>query len=642
MNNDPRKIQIIKLLRSRPNGFTIDEIAMSLNVSSRTIRDDLRSIHEIVNAKNECITKLKNKVVIQNEYLDEVDHWIEIISREQNALPTSNPERVRYIVRRLINSVDYIKIDDLSDEMFYNRSTISNDLKSAKTILAKFGLKISTRPNYGIKITGNEINKRMCIVNYCYQDEKDDLKLKGEVKEIQLILYDALQRYKLNVSDFVFQNLCYHIVIAMIRIQEMNHIPPDTMLLLDIESNLEFQCATYIADQLRMKYNIDFPESEINYMTMHLVGKRMLDDVEHSQYIIKPDTFELTDEIIHELKRVYHLDLFDNLEFRVTFSLHLQPLLNRIKFGLQIKNPIKEKIKRTYPLAFEMASYAAQIIGSKYEFTLDEDEISYLALHFNLAMEKKSGSISKKRILAVCVSGRGSSQFIKHQLQSKLSNFIESVETAEYFMLDHIDFSLYDYVFSTVQINKILPIPVIYIKSFFSFDDIGKIEKQLESMELQNFNFLSYLSAQRFFANVEAESKEEVIDFLCDHLIKQNLATNEFQESVLERERISTTEFGNLVAIPHPMIAMSDETYVSVAILSKPILWSKEMVRVVFLIAYQTDHVDSMEIFNRMFARFVMSHSLVLSLIKNPSYTQLLKIMKLVEYYETNDIDMED
>ena len=83
MNNDPRKIQIIKLLRSRPNGFTIDEIAMSLNVSSRTIRDDLRSIHEIVNAKNECITKLKNKVVIQNEYLDEVDHWIEIIAKEQ-------------------------------------------------------------------------------------------------------------------------------------------------------------------------------------------------------------------------------------------------------------------------------------------------------------------------------------------------------------------------------------------------------------------------------------------------------------------------------------------------------------------------------------------------------------------------------
>ena len=45
---------------------------------------------------------------------------------------------------------------------------------------------------------------------------------------------------------------------------------------------------------------------------------------------------------------------------------------------------------------------------------------------------------------------------------------------------------------------------------------------------------------------------------------------------IFKREEMSTTELGNMVAIPHAMSNDSEEAVVSVMILKKPILWENE------------------------------------------------------------------
>ena len=54
------------------------------------------------------------------------------------------------------------------------------------------------------------------------------------------------------------------------------------------------------------------------------------------------------------------------------------------------------------------------------------------------------------------------------------------------------------------------------------------------------------------------------------------MISKEGSKSVFKREEMSTTELGNMVAIPHAMSNDSEEAVVSVMILKKPILWENE------------------------------------------------------------------
>ena len=68
-------------------------------------------------------------------------------------------------------------------------------------------------------------------------------------------------------------------------------------------------------------------------------------------------------------------------------ALHLQPMLNRLKYDLHITNPLNERIKQESPVAFEMAVCAGKVITRHYHKSVSDHELGYLALHFALALE---------------------------------------------------------------------------------------------------------------------------------------------------------------------------------------------------------------------------------------------------------------
>ncbi|MDV2887778.1 PTS sugar transporter subunit IIA, partial [Alkalihalophilus pseudofirmus] len=88
--------------------------------------------------------------------------------------------------------------------------------------------------------------------------------------------------------------------------------------------------------------------------------------------------------------------------------------------------------------------------------------------------------------------------------------------------------------------------------------------------------------------------KETVISFLCDQLYKQQLVPDHFKALLLERESIAPTCYGNLVAIPHPIRAVTAETFWTVCTLVRPILWDEQqMVQFICLLnVKQGSHSD--------------------------------------------------
>lgn len=74
--------------------------------------------------------------------------------------------RQHSILKRLLLESDHAFIDDLAENLFVSRSTISNELVEIKEKLKPYHLKIESKPSIGLYVVGEEQAKRHFIMDY--------------------------------------------------------------------------------------------------------------------------------------------------------------------------------------------------------------------------------------------------------------------------------------------------------------------------------------------------------------------------------------------------------------------------------------------------------------------------------------------
>src|SRR5699024_10372170 len=136
-------------------------------------------------------------------------------------------------------------------------------------------------------------------------------------------------------------------------------------------------------------------------------------------------------------------------------ALHIQPLMSRLNYDMRLDNPLLEEIKRNNSLAFDLAISAGKVINSYSKFDVDENELGYLALHFELALNRlKQKEIDKKRIVLVCASGAGTSRMLRHKIEKHFKENIESLTTMSAFEFRNIVEEDYDLIITTIELEK--------------------------------------------------------------------------------------------------------------------------------------------------------------------------------------------
>ncbi|MDN6599578.1 MAG: PTS sugar transporter subunit IIA [Tetragenococcus koreensis] len=138
---------------------------------------------------------------------------------------------------------------------------------------------------------------------------------------------------------------------------------------------------------------------------------------------------------------------------------------------------------------------------------------------------------------------------------------------------------------------------------------------------LKNFTYLK----------MDFSTKEEIIQFLGKELLNAGLVNEHFVDYVLERERYSTTSFGNLVAVPHPMDPQVDETFWSVVTLKSPIQWGDKLVQFVCLlnISEQNQMEDSKPMYD-VLMKLLDNRLLVQKILQCNTYAELKNTLKKV------------
>ncbi|MDM8101300.1 MULTISPECIES: BglG family transcription antiterminator [Oceanobacillus] len=611
------------------------------HVTVRTTREDMKALSSLLKEHGGTIESLKGKgyqlKVIDEQYFR--NFLKEISSHDQTVgeyVPRTPEERIKYIIIRLLLNQDYIKLDDLAEEMYISRSTIQNDLKHVRVILSAYEIDLDVRPNYGLKVKGDEMKIRFCMSEYIFDRKEEmgeqlgDLHLTSfDQKLLNVflqIIMNQINFHQITLSDIALNNLLVHIVIAYKRTKSGHYVKLYNMDVQDILKQKEYKVAQEIVKEIEEKLEITFPQAEVAYITLHLLGTKMLSQANNAvEEVIDENILCYVSRALDKIDQEFNLGIKDDKELIFGLSLHLKPAVNRYKYGMNIRNPMLEEIKKNYPLAFEAAISAGLTISEEMGAEIDENEVGYIALHIGAAIERRKLMSGPKRCLIVCASGFGTAQLIYYKLKNQFGKELDVVGTTEYYKLRNYNLNNIDFIVSSIPISGEISVPVIQVNAILGENDLIKIGQFVEEKS-QSIN--TYFNENLMFLRKEYQTMDEVLSFLNNELIKKGLVDDTFIEAVYEREEVAPTSYGNLVAIPHPITPKTEKTFLTICTLEKPIKWKDKPVQFICLLCVKKYSQEDLQGMYEMLGEIIDNSTLVKRLIKARNYKEFVENLK--------------
>lgn len=622
---DKQLIKLIKLLSNNSSPKKSQEICKELEISPRTFRNYVKKYRSVLNDIGILLNSKPGigywfEIIDYEKYSDFVQNGIKHEVEEQLIIPTYPEERVTFLIKLFLSNTSYLTIADLEEQLFVSQSTLTNDLREVRNKLKHYNLEIENRPNYGMKIKGKEFDLRSCISKYYfYTDIYDNLLLQNEEdlekKVINNLLYETITEKNFPLTDIGFKNLVNHLMIVLLRNGKVKVDKKTVEKYRELEEMEEFEISTVLVKKIEDTFNTNLSDLESYYITLHLLGKQLGVDRKNNNSLNR-ETDELLEAILKEIHKMFGIDFSLDTKLVSQLATHFLPMMNRLKYGLYIDNPITELIRDEDPFAFEIALFAANIVRDKFGYQVNLDEIGYLAPHFSLAIHKSREHIQKKNILVVCASGAGSSQILLYKLKQKYSDYLNEIKIIRLYEISKIDQQQYDLVISTVPITEKLEIPIIRVQYFLNDKDLQLIDVELRDSH-GSFDYIEeYFKHELLFTDIKSSNSEGIIREMCTRIGETISLPESFFDLVIQREELAPTEFGNKVALPHPIYPISKNSFVAFAVLQKPIKWKKEMVKYVFLLSPGAQDLETLNRFNIALAA-VVTNKYALSMLDN-------------------------
>lgn len=609
------------------NIISVNRLASLLHVTDRTIRSDIQIINEILE-KNGSKIKLKRKTGYYIEINDQEKYNAFLYSIKQNKMNNleldTSQDRIKYLLNILLYSNNYISLDDLADKIYVSKNTLQNYIKTLKNIFLKYNLEYISKTNVGIKVIGNENDKRKCLVenvlsfnfqNYVTGFTKDEYTLfEGiDLDLLKQIIANKLTVAHIKTNDFNFKNLIIHFALMISRIQFDCYINTNNAIKID-DNYANF--INDIAKEIEEAFDITISEGEKKYIYSHLVANTRLNDLVSNDNKIKA----LVEELLNNIYYDYNFDLRNDEILSHDLFLHFKSILNTKSLALNKRNPLLNTIKANFPLAFDITLTCITKIFNKPPYILTEDEIGYVSLHVGAAIERCfSGSLQRKSVILVCGSGQATTRMLEARLNVFFKDKIMIVHRASY--NEFINYTKrellnIDFVISTIPLKSNY-VPTITVDFSLNNQNIEDISKFLTSISLDKMKKSNKFFDKNLFLHLDKiESKETLLKQMCHLMEEQNIVDNDYFDYVMERENLAKTNMNEIFALPHPMRLCAKDTKVAVAIIDEPLTWYKQdTVQIIFLLAIKQGDQQDIEHLYDIFIEIVNNPKLQQNII---------------------------
>lgn len=606
---------------------TAGQLAKCCGISEKTARVRLKELGELLEENGARIISKKGSGYRLE--IEDSEKYISLLTEKDGQIPVSTADRIQYIMAMFLNQRDYIKKEKICEFLFISERTMTTEIKKMENIFSKYGLSIERKPFYGMKLEGKEFDRRRCMLDYLVVPEYHALGDR-EIQKKEVVMtgeqiLSVVNRNHFDFSEMSFKNLVDYVYIAVKRIKKGFCVETEQDLLEQAEGRREYKTAEELSRTLEKLYQIRISPMETFYIGIYIAGKSMVggSSVSKNNFIIEESMDRMVYEMLQEVYEIFHLDFRNDFNLRMLLNQHMIPFDVRMTYGIPIENPLLEEVKTKYVFAFSVAQQACIPLQRHYRQKISEDEISYFAILFTVALEHQGHTIEKKSVLLVCVNGKASSQLLLYRFKKEFGEYIDKIFISNLYDIDQFDFRKVDYVFTTVPLNIPVNVPAMQIHDFLEGEDLSRVRNQFLFGDMSWIP--EYYREEMFFTGVKGRNKEEVMAEICQKIREVRDLPEGFYESVLEREKMGNTDYGNLCAIPHPSSRLLSDNLVCVGILEHPILWVKNQVQMVVLVSVADSKNEDTQKFYEATAKLLMDKEKVEEILANPSYEAFIK-----------------
>lgn len=485
-----RLFQIVNLLLSTDEFMTASVLANKLDVSTKTVRNDLNELEPFVRENKMTLVRQPGsgyKIEGSAEYrLTLMNRFINYQSSEEQYSPTA---RLIFLTLSTLVTGFYPKeSSQLAKTLFVSRTTLANDLKRMMDLLKNFKLTVD---HEDLKLKGKEKNIRNCMVHCLiladgYRKFTDKIFNETFLYKEEMI-FPGLSMVSDDINEFIeglrknqsgfknfgamgFSKLLIQLFTIWLRVRQGHQVELSSEFIQELEELPFYVEAIQIMSSFGNSALMQ--ENEVRYLQVYLFSsQRNYDQESHGSNLHQLIAIQLIDYWSDMLDLDFHKVpyLLENLET------HLLPAVTRYRHDIHIENPLLNKIKSNYLAEYKLIIQSSSIVNQYFDVEIGEDELSFFVPYLLSAVRF---FYRKLNTLLVCDADKGTKQF----LIENLSFYIPEISLIvgldcpeiEQHVLENIDLIL-----TTSEKVFLTEIPVIQIESMMIHENIEVLQRTI-------------------------------------------------------------------------------------------------------------------------------------------------------------------
>lgn len=557
------------------DALTLRELQTHFSISRVTITKNIREINEYLDGVAQINVNQSKFYLVIKDYSAIAKLQTTFLKQD---LDFNDPaKRQATILKELLqNTSNYVIVDDLAESLSVSRGTINKDLRELKQSLDFYNVSITTKTNKGIRLkVGADFEYAVItrnLVGKYYElegtwDSPTDAKLTNLIQQLDSS-NDTVTMVKRNLA-----------VIKWLRkydIQVNDKVPNYHQLLSDEDTQV-------LRNLLTETIGSSLSPGEWDFISYPLNVKKLATDDEVLVKLALADIQGLMQVVFPIIKQKLDINLdFDRLLMELRY--HLLFLINRAIFDVKSEGFISVDMLNKYPVSTELAQSTLKSIAQKLNIRIRKQEVGYLTVYFQMELEEYMSAPVIHRVALVKPISNSMKRFITEQLTDALNDDLQidifnsksdlEKSPEKYLLIFSNSFLTGD---ALVQHT-----PIIRLNSVFNQGTLRErlqislvdeaISQGLCKFDVTKFaNEKSYTKGVRHLINLE---------------IRNGQLNEEFLEDWAKREELSSSIFGDGVAVPHVIDKSGlNRILVTVGLFEKPVVFDNQKVNVVFLVA---------------------------------------------------------
>ncbi|MDK1727897.1 BglG family transcription antiterminator [Dellaglioa algida] len=567
--------RLLDILLQQNDYLTSYQLAEIIGVTERSIRNYVRTLNRNESYEPLVISSNKGYKIQKNIY--NLSTKNQFFNNEANLLLD--------IARVLVDQKDYTSFDEIARKLNYSVENIRIKVQQLFEKIKEMNIKVEldSKIFIGIQIVGTENQKRLLLEQLLRIELITKENLVGSAHQIlNGFLSRDLIREQINTIDTVFSahhvtmdfrvhaKIICHMVIFKYRYDENQIIKydnednksgdlPEHKIARDIlmggPASIENNSERIALENYLISLPINIPG---NYISKINIDKRKV--IEHS---------------LSNAEKYYSIPIYSKERYRFQITNHIIRLFTPLEDSIPIYNPYSIETKHEYLFAYSIACFLYDELQRTMTLYIPESEIAYLAIHIQLILAQESKSIINTVLV---FQGKSTEAEV---FRYKLQTYFPTIQ------INHISLELdlrmvkkYQLVILCNQMDEELnDSRILTVTRKLIANDILKLQSYIDSVG--TFSLIDNLD----FYVIDEKNSINAIKYLINKSGYGNLLPY-----FIKREKMSSTDIGNLVSLPHPFLKGSETSAkIIIGINKSEISWGNQKVRLIIIYVPSAD-----------------------------------------------------